>query len=387
MKKIFSMILSAVVLVLAGMPVVSGMIMENQARQTFEDFNAGTAASGSDLRLVLSSYDRGLYASDIQWEIQSRSLGSPYGVDRVILTDHVGHGFLGCRTRTSLERNKWYADMIATLPDRKDPLRMTTEFHLTGRMTTTLALPDPVTIPHRKETLIVQPVKAVIAMGPDSRGVRADITIQGLEAPGAIFLKGFSCRYEQAFDPEKNRGSIGFQARLDGLGSEENKIRDAEGRLDIRNMTAPGFDALIRIPAGLAIQSGRADRSGPDPSPWLRMADDLLKQGLEIQVADLKARVPQGWIRADMTLRLEKDLGPSEILPFLVQPSGALTFFSLDARASLPRGVLKNESPWISPLYPGLRTGWLVPEADRLTHTSRIRDGRLFLNHNEVVLD
>ncbi len=383
MKKLILSLFLVAVPVLAVIPVVTGMIMENQVKKTVEDFTAGNANSGSDLTLTILAYDRGLYFSDIEWEIRSKILQNLYGIAPLILTDRADHGFLSCRTRTSLGKNQWYADLVKDAPDGKDPLRMTTEFHFSGRMTTFLEL-DPLTFRHRTGMVTVRPAQAVISVEPGGERIHTDLTLEGVDAPGDFHLEGLSSRYEKTFDTENNRFSIGFQGRLNNLGSKETKIQQTEGRLDIRNMTAAGFAALTRLPGELAGKADRPDRLAGDSAFWFRMGEALLKQGLEIRLTDLRSITPQGRMNADMTLRLEKDLNPAEILSFLFQPATLLSFFSLDARASLPRGTLNDEDLLTSPLYPGLPCGWFVLEGDRLVHDSRIRDGRLFLNHNEV---
>jgi len=57
--------------------------------------------------------------------------------------------------------------------------------------------------------------------------------------------------------------------------------------------------------------------------------EKLLKQGLEIQISDLKAQLSIGQIKGDITLVLRKDMTLAQFFPIIMQPGLALDIFSL----------------------------------------------------------
>ena len=58
MKKGIFWVSFAIVLGVVGMPVLNGMIVEKWVRQSFEDMNLSTKASGSGALFEITRYDR-----------------------------------------------------------------------------------------------------------------------------------------------------------------------------------------------------------------------------------------------------------------------------------------------------------------------------------------
>jgi hypothetical protein len=73
-------------------------------------------------------------------------------------------------------------------------------------------------------------------------------------------------------------------------------------------------------------------------------------------------------------------------IPIVMNPYLALDIFSLESKLSLPARMAGNNPDLISPIYPGMQTGFFLQTGDRLTHEAQTRDGRLFLNQKEVEL-
>jgi hypothetical protein len=115
--------------------------------------------------------------------------------------------------------------------------------------------------------------------------------------------------------------------------------------------------------------------------------EKLLKQGLELQISDLKAQLSQGQIKGNMTLGLRKDMTLAQFFPIIVQPGLALDIFSLKSDLILPYELIADKKNLLHPIFPGMQTGFFVKKGNNLIHSAETRNGKLFLNGQEVELE
>ena len=113
--------------------------------------------------------------------------------------------------------------------------------------------------------------------------------------------------------------------------------------------------------------------------------EKLLKKGLEFQISDLYARLPEGEIKGDVVLSLNKDMTFAGFFPLIQQPELALDIFSLQSELSFPAKLIDNSAMLLTPMSPGMQTGLFVQNGDNLTHKAETKDHKLFLNSQEVV--
>jgi hypothetical protein len=114
--------------------------------------------------------------------------------------------------------------------------------------------------------------------------------------------------------------------------------------------------------------------------------EKLLKAGLELQVADLAIKLPEGDITGGVTLRLLKDMTFMQFAPIVDQPELLFDIFYLKSDLSLPVGLVGDNPKLLTPVFPGMRTGLFVKSGNNLVHTAETTDGKLIVNSEEVVL-
>ena len=112
-----------ILLIVAGVcaPFASGLVMEKFVTRYQNDLNTMYADTGSGVTIDIIKYDRNFSSSEIEWSIKLGSLATLYGVDEIILVDHAKHGFTGVVTTTSLEKNRWFNDVLSSTLDGKTP--------------------------------------------------------------------------------------------------------------------------------------------------------------------------------------------------------------------------------------------------------------------------
>jgi uncharacterized protein YdgA (DUF945 family) len=441
MKKGIFWVALVIVLGVIGMPVLNGMIVEKRVRRSFEDMNLITQAPGSGALFEIISYDRRLFSSEIEWKIVSQALENSWGIDEILFLDRVRHGFTGASTTTSLEKNPWVMDIVNKKLNGKTPLTLKTEIRFWGRMESRLAL-EAVSYRDTEGIIEIRPGRASLSIDCGKDRLVSKIDFEGLDLAGKIRLDGFSWQsdlervsgtiragkasfflkefqssdpgktttlsnaafdYELVYHPKEASVSIKAQGRLDAFQSGDDEIKDAAAGFYIYHMDAGGYEDLLAF-----FREGAAEimNSGPSIRPdmdavrrvmekqaadkgfeWLGICEKLLKQGLEIEVSGLRARVPEGKIEADARIRLENDLPLSGILSFLMDPSNLLTYLSLESRIILPKRRDSSSEMVLSPRFSGMPMDLFVMEEDHLLHRAETREGKLFLNGKEVIFN
>jgi hypothetical protein len=76
----------------------------------------------------------------------------------------------------------------------------------------------------------------------------------------------------------------------------------------------------------------------------------------------------------------------AQFIPIMIQPELALDVFSLKSKVSLPYELIGDQENLLHPMFPGMQTGLFVREENNLIHSAETRNGKLFLNGQEVTL-
>ncbi len=438
MKKIGIAIVFILLIAGIGSPIFSGMIMERVVKNRAENMNKMYADQGSDIDIAIVQYDRDLLSSEIEWRIGLGSLNAIYGVEEVILIEHVKHGISGITSRTSLEKNKWFTDFIETELDGKNPLDIQTRYEILGNIKSSLTL-DGFSIKGRDMNIL--PAKILIQSDKKFENLIVKGDWEGMSVPGKIkvntisfdsknnkisayiwqgdtslstqqvvldtqnhfALSNFKCDYTMDYDKTNNLISVETAYGVGSIKSRENNILDAFVRLGIKNIDAPGYEEFVKIYSKVIndiiknIDGGQLspedmkevlERQMIGMTPKLIGAlEKVLKKGLEIQIGDLRAQLPQGKIKGDISLSLNQDMTMAQFLPIAMQPALALDIFSLKSDISLPKKLTGENPNLLAPVYPGMQTGLFLKKEENLIHNAETRDGKLFINGEELVFN
>lgn len=439
MKKVIAGIAGMVVLALVCAPYVNGLIMEKIVRQTQQDLNTLYAETGSGITIEIMNYDRGFATSDIEWKIKLGTMSALYGINEILLTDHAKHGLTGVESTTSLARNKWFTDIVDSKLDGQNPLHITTRYCLTGSIQATINL-DAFTMEEGNETVVFRPAKIVVDTDKGLRRLRTDAKWEGLQAGGRAKVDGFSIeselskistyiwdgdieydigtiliddpqqqlelqafkgKYELDYENANNTLSISGDCSIAKLDVGRASITDMFLRLKINNIDARGYEEFMEIYTrsmhavlnDLSVMHGNAEemeeavqkRIASVSLQMMAAYEKLLKKGLEIQVTDLHAQVPEGEIKGNLELLLKRDITFAQLAAIAAQPAMAFDLISLKTFLSFPRELAGNNPNLVVPVYPGMQTGFFMVDGDNLVHSSETRDGKLFLNEYEVI--
>jgi uncharacterized protein YdgA (DUF945 family) len=205
------------------------------------------------------------------------------------------------------------------------------------------------------------------------------------------------------FDQVENALFFKLRYGTDDIIAGQNQIEDASFQIGINHIDFEGFEAFMKLYAELTSKAlgdfSEASEKGPEKtkkdlekqfaSLGLQMAgayEKLLKQGLEFQISDLEAKLPQGQIKGDFSLGLKKDMTMVQFMPLMMQPGLALDIFSLKSNLSLPYKLVGANPKLLNPMYPGMRTGLFVKKGDDMVHNAETRNGKLFLNGEALIL-
>ncbi len=441
MKKFVLAVLLIGIAVVIAAPFANGLIMERVVRQARTDINKMYADTGHDLSIDIIDYDRGYAASRIKWKISLGKLRTFYGVDDIIVVDEAKHGFTGVISKSSLVENQWYTDLVNEKLHGKNPVDVTTRCNLLGHIESRVLL-DAFSVQTGGEVLNIRPGRIVVALPRglwsfSSRGswdglsiadqldlggisffskmekispfiwdgngsfaiASAGITADKTHVELANLKLGFTMDYEKSADTV----SLGVDYGVDHFDTGDNRIENAFVRLGVNGMDARGYENLAKLYTQIMNTTMSTMAQGKNDPEKLQAAmrqqmmsngmqlvmamENILKDGLEIQVSDLKASLPQGQITGHIVLGLKKDMTMAQFIPILGQPSLALDIFSLQSEMRMPAGLGGEDPKLFTPLYPGMQTGLFEKKGDQMVHKAETRDGKLYLNGQEVLLD
>jgi len=442
MKKAVLAVVLILLLAGAGTPFISGLMMEKTLKQVFNDINQMYSDTGSDISIEISKYDRNYSSSLIEWKINLGTLKAWYGVDELIFLDRAKHGFTSVVSYTSLEKNKWFMDFVNQKLNGENPFKIRTEYNYSGVIEALITLEGFILkdgkevyefMPGQMATTFDKGMKHIFIEGIwegfsvsdkfkiDEISVNSKLErlstiiwagdttlatkkIEGKNAKSQFELFNVKCDYSMDVDKTGNALSFRVGYGIDSIVVDQNQIKDASIRIGINRINIEGYKEFIKI--GSEVMKNAMDDM-PEVSPQdneeakkaaeKRMAslglqmipvyEKLLKQGLEIQISDLKAQLSKGQIKGDITLVLRKDMTLAQFFPIIMQPGLALDIFSLKSDVSLPYELIADKKNLLHPIFPGMHTGFFVKKGNNLIHSAETRNGKLFLNDQEVKLE
>ncbi len=441
MKKVIVGVVT--ILIIAGIcaPFVNGLVMEKIVKQSQNDLNEMYADTGSGTTIEIIQYDRSFLSSEIEWSIKLGSLAALYGVDEIILVDRADHGFTGVVSKTSLEKNQWFVDLLNDKLDGKNPLNITTTYHLWGQIESIIDI-GAFSIQVENETIDFQPARVVTESDGRLTHLFSEASWGGLSVSDKLRISGISMVYDLEkistyiwdgdisykiesmkiedqeenfeltnfkgeyaldFDKKKNTLSSGGEVDIENLIAGNEKVQDIFIRLDVNNMDAQGYEEFMKLYTQTMhsvlgdISAAKDDPEKMDEVLEGQMAntglqmmaayEKFLKNGLEIKVSDFHAQLPMGKVTGNIELKLNRDVTLAQLAPIAMQPNLAFDILSLQSDLSFP-AVLAGDKPMlVSPVYPGMQTGLFVKDGESLVHRAQTKNGKLFLNGNEVVFN
>jgi uncharacterized protein YdgA (DUF945 family) len=439
MKKFFTGLVLILLIAGCGAPIINGIVMEKYIKNVYRDINTLHTDSGSDVSVEIVKYERNLYSSAIEWKVKLQNMKVAYGVDEVVFTDQVAHGFFGVVSTTSMAKNSWYSDFLTNKLSGKDPLHITTEYKLLGGITSTVAL-DAFTLESEGKVFDVLSASAITSCDRELKDFSTKALWNGLSLPDELSLgemtlnskvekistflwagnvsfaikNGWAVEnterielvnlkndYSLSFDKKKNLLSVAVSAGADMLKAGSDKIDNAFVRIGVHNMDGTAYEEFMQLYAK-TVNSLLEEMAGAGDDPEKLKAiveqqmtvmgsqamaayEKLLKKDLEITVSDLHAKVQSGEINGDFSLRLKKDMTFMQFFPVLGQPALVLDIFSLASSLSLPAELVGEDPMLFAPFYPGMQTGFFEKDDNYLRHKAETKDGKLFLNGKEVL--
>ncbi len=441
MKKAIVVIVLIFLLAGIGTPVLSGILMERTLKQTIRQINQMYAETGTGLSYEIIDYDRRFFSSEIVWKIKLGGMKSFYGTEEIVFVDRAEHGYTRVVSTTSLEKNQWFMDFVEQTLDGKNPLDIYTEYRYSGNFIVTVSL-GGFEWEKADDVFVCMPGQLVLTVGKDLRHFDSVLTWEGFSAAdklavnrvsmdsklekrstyiwsgnvtisakniqaenkrGHFELSNAKCEYLLDYEKEGKAFSIKTGFGADKIMVGLNQIKDAFVQIGINHINSDGFEAFMALYSQVMVNvmGELPEESGKDPEVvnndrnkrfaalGLQMAgayEKLLKQGLELQISELKAVLPQGRIKGNIALGLKKDMTMVQFVPLVMQPSLALDIFSLKSDFILPTELVGENPKLLQPIFPGMQTGLFVKEGDNMVHQAETRNGKLFLNGREVQL-
>lgn len=441
MKKIVAGVVVVLALAGLGMPFVSGLIMEKGFKKCIHDLNAMYAESGTGASLEIISYTRSFSSSEVEWKVNLGNLQSVYGIKNIVFTDRAKHGYTGVISKTSFEKNSWFTEFVNNKLGGANPFDITTEYSLKGDIHSVLSL-NTFSLEVENETLEVKPAQFVFDFDWKMDRFRTSGTWQGASVAGKADMKGLSftsdlkmfssfiwdgkvsfqiediqahesetvvdmqklnAQYTLNFDEVKNtlavEATYGFGRISDGV----EKVENASATMGFRGIDGAAYEEGMRLYLEMVgtLLSEIARVQG-DPEALNRLLEEqmmatgfqlmavyekFLKGGMEIYVQDLHAALPQGDVKGDILLRLEKDLTMAQMFPMMNQPEMIFEYISISSNLVLPKELVGDNPMMLSPVYPGMKTGFFVEDGANLVHKSETRDKKLFINGEELLFN
>jgi len=442
MKKLLIVLICLAVVCAAVLPIANGIITERTIKSAVEENNNKAAKAGTNINIKVLDYDRGLFSSRIKWSIENPGGFPGSDMTQMVLETQGTHGFFSVNAQTSLQENPWYMQWVNTYLNGKDPLSIQTLFSLAGTMGSTIHM-NAFSIENKGKMVDVHTLNLDISTGKGFETLETKGRWEGL-SQGSEFVMGpitFTSDLYQLTDmiwTGKNTFSVeqlkindgksdpvnlsGLTSNFSTSASEDKKtltmvtnfhvdrielggkpLSDWAATLKLKQIDTAAFEQGMALYSDIMTQTGqRLKKEGGHPgnfqkslkeeaarnTPQLMSAlKGLLKKDLGIEITDLDIALPEGKVTGELDLRLKKDLDPSNIFIFAMQPDMMFSFFNLDAQLSLPYALAGGIPNLTEPLFPGMATGFFVIEEDRLSLDMHIKEDKLFLNKNQVVLN
>jgi uncharacterized protein YdgA (DUF945 family) len=440
MKKIIIGILLLIAIAGVGAPFVNGLMMEKIIKQSFKNLNTMYSDIGSGVSIEIMKYDRNFHSTEIEWKMIFGSLSAIYGVDEIIFLDRASHRFTGVVSKTSLEKNQWFSDFVNSKLEGKNPLAITTEYKLSGLMNSTIDL-DSFSVQVDGEIVEIKAGKVIATCDKDFKKFSSEVSWEGFSVPEKLEVEGITISssleklstylwdgilsfgigkgvikgspshqielvnlkvdYSLDVDDEEKTISVVTAYGADHLLVGPETMDNGFVRIGLVNMDVQGFEEFMKLYTEIAntvLQDMSTAEDDPekmttileeqlDRTQFQIMAayEKLLKKGLEFQISDLFAKLPEGELKGDVALTLNKEMTFAQFFPLVHQPELVLDIFSLRSDVSLPAKLVNDNPILLMPMHQGMPTGLFVRNGDNLSHKAETRDGKLYLNGQEVV--
>ncbi|MFC1839998.1 DUF945 family protein [Thermodesulfobacteriota bacterium] len=440
MKKKLIVAAWLVLVLVAVIPFFSGIIMERIVKKTVEDFNLlyGSTPIGYSCEIV--SYDRGYFSTDLVMKLDMGILKDIYGVESVVFKEHARHGYLGVVSTTSLDENVWYNSFVNDRVQGQDPLHIKTYYSPFGDIETTIIL-DEFSTSIKDEDLHVKKGEFVIDSDKTLQNIGISIDWQGFDIGQKLSLgkvSGISdmemisnyiwdgssdivfkslkisdknadfeisdMKVESYRDADRDANTLASDTHItiSSIQSKSKKIDDASARFALKGVNLDVFEEFMNIYFQLISQLASnvsindASRENAEivkkqmTQIGLKMIgayEKLLKEGLEMQISDLQFKLPEGEVKAGITLRLLKDMTFAQFMPVINEPQMLLDIIYLESAISLPVKLVGENQRMLEPAFPEMQTGLFIKEGDYLVSRMETKDGNLYINGNVVPLD
>ncbi len=439
MKKIIIGVLLLIGIVGVGAPIVNGLMMEKTVKQSLGNLNTMYSEIGSGVSVEILRYDRSLFSTEIEWKVNLGGYSSVYGVDNILFVERAKNGLTGIVAKTSLEKNKWFTDFVNNKLGGKNPLDITTEYKLSGLINSSVVL-DAFSLPVEDEVVRVKEGKATFTCDKELKNFSSETSWGGFAVSDKLKMDGIAIssdlkrlstylwdgtfsfgidkgevtenlekiemenvKVEYSLDVDDDEKTISVVTSLgaDHLLAGPETVDNGFVRIGLVNMDVKGFEDFMKVYTELAntiLKDMPTMEENPDQMKSilqekvkkiqyqiLAAYEKLLKKGLEFQVSDLYARLPEGEVKGDISLSLNKDMTFAGFFPVIQQPELALDIFSLQSELSFPAKLVDGNTMLLTPMYHGMSTGLFVQKGDDLSHKAETKDHKLYLNDQVVV--
>jgi len=442
MKKLLIILICLAVVCAAGLPIANGIVMERTIKSAVEANNSKTAKTGTGFRMKILEYDRRLFSSRVKWCIENPNGFPGSETAQLVLVDQGTHGFFSVKSQTTLEENPWYMQWVNTRLNGKDPLSIQTRFFLTGTMGSTIHV-NAFSIENKEKMVHVHALNLDASTGKGLETLCAKGRWEGLsqgsklvvgpvtftsdlyqltdmiwagkntfsleqlkiddEKSNPVDLSGLTVNFDTSASEDKTSITMTTNFHVDRIELGGEPLSDWTATLKLKQMNTDSVEQFMRRYSNMMTQaSQRLEKTDGNPGDFQEILKDemarntpqlmaalngLLKKGLGMEITGLDIDLPEGKVTGELDLRLKKDLAPSNLLIFAIQPDMMFSFFDLDAQLSLPYALAGGIPNLTEPLLPGMTTGLFVIKGDLLSLDMHIREEKLFLNGHQVVLN
>ncbi len=442
MKKLLLVLICLAVVCAAGLPIANGIIMERTIKSAVEENNSKTAKTGTGFRMKILEYDRGLFSSRVKWCIENPNGFPGSETAQLVLVDQGAHGFFSVNSQTNLEENPWYMQWVNTHLNGKDPLSIRTRFSLTGTMGSTIHM-KAFSMEDKGKKVDVHALDFDVSTGKGFEALDAKGRWEGLSQGGEfvmgpvtftsdlyrltemiwagkntfsleqlkindgksdpVNLSGLTVNFDTSASEDKTSITMATDFHVDRIELGGKPLSDWAATFKLKQMDTASVEQLMVLYSDIMTQAGqRLEKTGGNPGDFQETLKDemarntpqlmsalngLLKKGLGMEITGLDIDLPEGTVSGSLDLSLKKDLDPSNIFIFAIQPDMMFSFFDLDAQLSLPYALAGGVPNLTEPLFPGMATGLFVIQGDLLSLDMHIKEEKLFLNGQQVVLN
>ncbi len=440
MKKIL-VVVALLVVIVGVFPFVGGFLLERTVHKAVEDLNLIYTNTSVGYSVEIVSYDRGYLTSDFECKINMGALKNVLGIESVRLKEHARHGYSGVVSTTSLEENAWFNSFVDDKLQGQDPLHIQTVYSLFGGIESTVDL-DPFSVMVEGEELDVKQGEIVIStdrtlknlvtlgnwqgisvgekisVGESSLASDLEMISEFIWKGDAVFhVKNLSAinkdgefdlvdmKLQYLLEADKDANTMGGEVffSVAKFQVKDKKVDDASVRFAVKGINSNEYEEFMKSYSHMIskimadIKSNDKDNEKNAEIMKQEIAkigfqimsgyEKLLKEGLEVRISDLHFKLPDGEVKGDITLRLLKDMTFMQFVPIVYQPQLLLDIFHVKSTFSMPAKLVGENPKLLTPVYPGMKTGLFIKDGDNLVHRAEAKDGKLFLNGKEVVLD